>query len=148
MLSRVGRPQRPRAEVGWTSRVEPHRAHSRVGGVRPDPPTWRHPLPRFLRRLLTAGGVLVQPDRNGNRWLGPIGCTVSGALLNLVSKQRIGSFVAKLDTQALEELRDLIEADQMKPVVDSAYPLERAADTVALVKDGRPAGKVVVTVPA
>src|SRR4051812_16180318 len=36
----------------------------------------------------------------------------------------------------------------IKPVIDSEYPLERTADAIALVKDGRPAAKVVVTVAA
>ena len=52
------------------------------------------------------------------------------------------------DTATLDELRDLIEAAQIKPVIDSEYPLERAADAIVLVKDGRPAGKVVVKVSA
>ena len=36
----------------------------------------------------------------------------------------------------------------MRPVIDSRYPLAQAAEAVALVKDGRPAGKVVVTIAA
>jgi NADPH:quinone reductase-like Zn-dependent oxidoreductase len=102
--------------------------------------------PRALRHVLTPRGVLVQSYGDGSRWLGPIGGIASGVLLNLVSKQRITSFVAKEDTASLDELRELIEAGHVRPVIDSEYPLERAADAVALVKDGRPAGKVVVTV--
>jgi NADPH:quinone reductase-like Zn-dependent oxidoreductase len=102
--------------------------------------------PRALRRVLTPGGSLIQSYGDGSRWLGPLGNIASGALLNLVAKQRITSFVAKEDAETLEELRDLIEAAQIKPVIDSEYPLERTADAIALVKDGRPAGKVVVTV--
>ncbi len=104
--------------------------------------------PRALRRVLTPRGTLVQSYGDGSRWLGPIGGIVSGVLLNLVAKQRITSFVAKEDAETLEELRDLIEAGHLKPVIDSEYRLERAAEAVALVKDGRPAGKVVVTVAA
>ena len=104
--------------------------------------------PRALRRLLTPRGSLVQSYGDGSRWLGPIGGVASGALLNLVAKQRITSFVAHEDTESLDALRDLIQAGHLTPVIDSQYPLERAADAVALVKDGRPAGKVVVTVAA
>ena len=102
--------------------------------------------PRTLRRLLTPRGTLVQSYGDGGRWIGPLGGVVGGALLNLVAKQRITSFVAKEDTATLEELCDLIEAGHLRPVIDSQYPLEQAADAVALVKAGRPAGKVVVTV--
>jgi NADPH:quinone reductase-like Zn-dependent oxidoreductase len=104
--------------------------------------------PRAVRRLLTPRGSLVQSYGDGNRWLGPIGGVASGALLNLVTKQRITSFVAHEDTESLDTLRDLILAGHLTPVIDSQYPLERAADAVAVVKDGRPAGKVVVTVAA
>lgn len=102
--------------------------------------------PRALRRVLAPGGTLLQSYGDGNRWLGPVGGIASGALLNLLSRQRITTFVAKEDTETLEELRGLIEAGHLRPVIDSEFPLERAADAVALVRQGRPAGKVVVTV--
>ena len=104
--------------------------------------------PRALRRVLTPRGTLIQSYGDGSRRLGPLGSIASGALLNLVTKQRITLFVATEDTATLDELRDLIEAGHLRPVIDSEYPLERAAEAVALVKDGRPAGKVVVTVAA
>jgi NADPH:quinone reductase-like Zn-dependent oxidoreductase len=104
--------------------------------------------PRALSRVLTPGGTLIQSYGDGSRWTGPIGSIAKGALLNLVTKHRITSFVAKEDTATLEELRDLIEAGHVRPVIDSEIPLERAGEAVALVKEGRPAGKVVVTVAA
>jgi NADPH:quinone reductase-like Zn-dependent oxidoreductase len=102
--------------------------------------------PRALRRVLTPRGTLVQSHGDGSRLLGPLRSMASGALLNLVSKQRITLFVADEDTASLDELRDLIEAGHLRPVIDSEYPLERAGEAVTLVKDGRPAGKVVVTI--
>ena len=102
--------------------------------------------PRALRRVLTPRGTLVQSHGDGSRLLGPLRSMASGALLNLVSTQRITMFVADEDTASLDELRDLIEAGHLRPVIDSEYPLERAGEAVALVKDGRPAGKVVVTI--
>lgn len=104
--------------------------------------------PRRLRHVLTPRGTLIQSYGDGSRWLGPIGGIVSGVLLNLVTRQRITSFVAKEDTATLDELRGLIEEGHLRPVIDAEYPLERVADAVALVKDGHPAGKVVVTVAA
>lgn len=104
--------------------------------------------PRALRRVLAPGGTLVQSHGDGNRWLGPLAGIATGGLLNLVTKQRITSFVAKENTATLDELRGRIEAGYLKPIIDSEYPLERAAEAVSLVKDGRPAGKVAVTVAA
>jgi NADPH:quinone reductase-like Zn-dependent oxidoreductase len=102
--------------------------------------------PRDLRRVLTPRGTLIQSYGDGSRWLGPLGGIASGALLNLVAKQEITSFVAQEDTESLEELRGLIEAGHLSPVIDSLYPLERAAEAVDLVRHGRPGGKVVVSV--
>ena len=57
--------------------------------------------------------------------------------------------VAKANGRSLEaELRDLIDAGHVRPVIDSEHPLDRAGEAVALVRDGRPAGKVVVTMAA
>ena len=87
--------------------------------------------------LLTTGGTLVQSYGEGNRWLGPLGGIAAGALLNLIAKQRVTSFVAHEDnTETLEELRGLIEEDRLEPVIDSEHPLERAAEAVALVRGG------------
>jgi len=102
--------------------------------------------PRHLRRALTPRGTLIQSYGDGGRWLGPLGGIASGALLNLVAPQHIATFVAKEDTATLDELRALIEAGHLTPVIDTEFPLERAAEAVALVRDGRPAGKVVVRV--
>jgi NADPH:quinone reductase-like Zn-dependent oxidoreductase len=102
--------------------------------------------PRRLRRVLTPRGTLIQSYGDGSRWLGPVLGIASGALLNLVTKKRIISFVAHEDTASLEELRDLIEAGYLKPVLGSRYPLDQAAEALALVKNGRPAGKLVVNV--
>ena len=101
--------------------------------------------PRALRRVLTPRGTLIQSYGDGSRWLGPIGGIAAGAALNAVTKQHITSFVAKEDTASLDELRDLIEAGHLEPVIDSEFPLEQTPDAVTLVRNGRPAGKVVVT---
>lgn len=101
---------------------------------------------RHLRRALTPRGTLIQSFGDGNRWTGPLGAIAAGAMLNVFSKQHIGTFVAKEDTPSLDELRELIEAGQVMPVIDSQFPLAQAADAVALVREGRPVGKVVVSV--
>jgi NADPH:quinone reductase-like Zn-dependent oxidoreductase len=102
--------------------------------------------PRALRKVLTGRGTLIQSYGDGNRWVGPLSNMAAGAALNLFVRQTLKTFVAEETTQALDEIRDLVEAGHLRPIIDSRYPLSRAAEAVALVKDGRPAGKVVVTV--
>lgn len=104
--------------------------------------------PRTLRRVLTPHGTLVQSYGDGNRWFGPLVNIAAAAALNMLVAQTLKAFVATETTEALDEIRDLIEAGHLRPVIDSRYPLPQAADAVALVKDGHPAGKVIVTVAA
>ena len=102
--------------------------------------------PRVLRRVLTSRGTLLQSAGDGNRWLGPLGGMVQAAVLNLVVGQTLKTFVADETTETLDELRDLVEAGAVVPVVDRTYPLSQAAAAIRFVEEGRPAGKVVVSV--
>jgi NADPH:quinone reductase-like Zn-dependent oxidoreductase len=102
--------------------------------------------PAALRRVLTRRGTLIQSFGDGGRWLGPVGHIVHAAALNLVVGQTLKSFTATETTQTLDELRELIEAGRLAPVIASSYPLAEAAQAVQLVEHGSPAGKVIVTV--
>lgn len=102
--------------------------------------------PGALRKVLTGRGTLIQSYGDGNRWTGPLSSMAAAAVLNVFVRQTLKTFVAQETTQALDEIRGLVEAGHLRPIIDSRYPLARAAEAVALVKDGRPAGKVVVTV--
>ena len=44
------------------------------------------------------------------------------------------------------DLADLLEAGQLKPVIDRTYPLSAAADALRYVGAGHTRGKVVITV--
>ncbi|MDG4826729.1 NAD(P)-dependent alcohol dehydrogenase [Asanoa sp. WMMD1127] len=46
----------------------------------------------------------------------------------------------------LDELRDLIDAGAVRPVIDRVYPLAEAPDAIRYLALGHPAGKVVLTV--
>lgn len=102
--------------------------------------------PGALRRLLADDGVLLQSYGDGNRWTGPLVNLAWAALLNRFVSQRLTSFVAKEDTATLDSLTALIEAGQVRPVIDSVVPLAEAPQAIALVEHGSPAGKVVVRV--
>lgn len=102
--------------------------------------------PAAIRRVLTAKGTLIQSYGDGNRWFGPIGNIIKAAVLSLFVGQTLKSFIARETTETLDEITTLIEAGQLTPVIDRAYPLAEAAQAVQLVEQGRPAGKVTITV--
>jgi NADPH:quinone reductase-like Zn-dependent oxidoreductase len=102
--------------------------------------------PAAVRRVLTPHGTLIQSFGDGSRWLGPVGNIIKAVALNAVAGQTLKSFTAKVTATALAEVSGLIESGQLTPVIDRTYPLAEAAAAVALVEEGSPAGKVIVTV--
>ena len=102
--------------------------------------------PAAIRKVLTPHGTLIQSYGDGNRWVGPIGNMIKAAVLSLFVGQTLKAFTAKETTEALDEITELIEAGQLTPVIDRTYPLAEAAQAIQLVEQGRPAGKVTVTI--
>jgi NADPH:quinone reductase-like Zn-dependent oxidoreductase len=101
---------------------------------------------RTLRRLLTPAGTLViVGGEDGGRWLG-LGRQLTAVLLSPFVKQNLRMFVASEKAADLRALTELIEAGQVTPVVDRTFSLDRAAEAVAYLRDGRARGKVAVTV--
>jgi NADPH:quinone reductase-like Zn-dependent oxidoreductase len=102
--------------------------------------------PAAVRRVLTPRGTLIQSFGDGGRWFGPVGNIIKALALNAFVGQTLTPFNAKVTTQALDEIGDLIEAGRVTPVVDRTYPLTDAAAAVHLVEQGSPPGKVIVMV--
>ena len=96
--------------------------------------------------MLTPRGTLIQSYGDGNRWFGPLGNIFTAVVLTLFVGQTLKSFTAGVTTETLDEITDLIEGGQLTPVIARTYPLAQAAQAVRLVEQGRPAGKVTITV--
>ena len=54
--------------------------------------------------------------------------------------------LARQRTEDLFILKDLIEAEKVKPVIDRTYPLSETAEAIRYIEDGHAQGKVVITV--
>jgi NADPH:quinone reductase-like Zn-dependent oxidoreductase len=104
--------------------------------------------PPAIRKALAPRGTLIQSYGDGSRWLGPVGSILQAVLLNRFVSQTLTSFTAKETTETLDEITHLIDGGHLSPVIDRGYPLVDAAQAVALVEAGRPAGKVTVTIAA
>ncbi|HUG63933.1 MAG TPA: NAD(P)-dependent alcohol dehydrogenase [Gaiellaceae bacterium] len=102
---------------------------------------------RQLRRVLEPGAriVVVGGPRKG-KVLGPLGHVVRTKVRSLFTSQKATFFVAKLDKDGMETLRQLLEAGKLISVIDSTYPLDRLADALDHMAEGHPRGKIVVTV--
>jgi NADPH:quinone reductase-like Zn-dependent oxidoreductase len=100
----------------------------------------------LLRRALTPRGtlVIVGAEDAGN-WLG-VGRQLRAAALSPFVRQKLGTFISKERSEDLEELRKLLEAGTLRPVVDRTFPLEEVPDAISYLRSGRALGKIVITV--
>ncbi len=100
-----------------------------------------------LRRALTRKGRLViVGGEGGGRWLGGMDRGLRAILLSPFVSQRLGGVISVERGEDIEELRTLIEAGKLTPVVDRTFPLADAAHAVRYLTEGHAKGKVVITV--
>ncbi len=107
----------------------------------------RRPLTALRRALTPRGTLVIVGGEGGNRWSGGFGRQMLRApLLSLVVGQSFRPVNAKVNTQDLDVLRELIESGKVTPVIDRTYPLAEAPEALRYVHESRARGKVVVTV--
>jgi NADPH:quinone reductase-like Zn-dependent oxidoreductase len=85
-------------------------------------------------KVLKKGGVLVSIKGQDTDNLAP------------THDVRFDWFFMDPDGAMLADLGKLIEDGKVKPVIDSTYPMDQAADAYAALKDGHAVGKIVVTI--
>jgi NADPH:quinone reductase-like Zn-dependent oxidoreductase len=100
-----------------------------------------------LRQVLTPTGTAVLVGgEEGDSWTGGLDRTARARTLSLLIRQRLTNFVAKQRSADLERITALIEANQVRPVVDMTYPLDRVPEAMRHLEEGRARGKVVILV--
>ncbi|MCB9647823.1 MAG: NAD(P)-dependent alcohol dehydrogenase [Deltaproteobacteria bacterium] len=99
-----------------------------------------------LRRALTPTGTLVLVGARNDDPSGGIGRNLKAALLNLFSKQRLVSFVARENRPDLMVLEELALAGKLRPAVARVHEMREAQDALRALEAGHVAGKLVVAV--
>lgn len=101
---------------------------------------------RRIRRSLTRRGTLVLSSGRGGRVVGPLRRIAAASVMSPFVPQHLRTLAAKRDGDDLAELTRRIDAGEVRPVVDTVFPLERAGDAVARFEAGDVRGKLVLAV--
>ena len=100
-----------------------------------------------LRRALTPTGILVpNGGRFDNRWFAGGGRLAGGTVAFLFASQTLRTFITSTTAEDLVELKDLIEAGKVTPVIDRTFPLSETALAIGHVGEGHAQGKTVISV--
>jgi NADPH:quinone reductase-like Zn-dependent oxidoreductase len=101
---------------------------------------------RELTRILAPRGTLVLSSGTGSRTFGPLPRLVAAIVRSPFTRRRLKPLAARRSGDDLDELRALAEAGRLRPVVDEAFPLERATEAFARLASGSVRGKVALLV--
>ena len=104
-------------------------------------------LSQVRRALTPAGTLVIVGGEGGDRWIG--GGTwrsVRALVLSRFISQRLRPVLATPNTNDLVDLKQLVEADRMMPIINRTYSLRDTADAIRQLEEGHPRGKVVITV--
>jgi NADPH:quinone reductase-like Zn-dependent oxidoreductase len=106
----------------------------------------RRPLPALRRALVPGGTLVLIGGEGGNRWVGGLDRMVGAFVASPFTRAGLRPMLATMRTADLRFLTDLVETGRLKPVVDRTFPLAEAAHALRYLHEGRPKGKVVLTV--
>jgi NADPH:quinone reductase-like Zn-dependent oxidoreductase len=103
-------------------------------------------LSRLRRALTRTGTAVITGGEEGGSFSGGMNRQLRALALSPFLHQQLTMFIAKQRSSDLERLRLLIEAGQVTPSVERAYPLREAADALRHLESGDVRGKVVIRI--
>jgi NADPH:quinone reductase-like Zn-dependent oxidoreductase len=99
-----------------------------------------------MRRVLTPTGRVVMVAPQPGQWIGPIARILGAAITTRLGARPARAFLAQVTKDDLLVLKGRIEAGNVTPVIDRAYPFDQIPEAIRHVEDGHARGKVVITV--
>jgi NADPH:quinone reductase-like Zn-dependent oxidoreductase len=99
-----------------------------------------------VRRALTPTGTLVLNSGTGANGIEMMVRLVKPLALSPFARQNFRRFLSKPNHRDLVVLKELVESNKLRPVIDKTYALEDTAAALNHIETGHVSGKVVVTV--
>jgi NADPH:quinone reductase-like Zn-dependent oxidoreductase len=102
---------------------------------------------RQFRRVLTPNAtvVVVGAKFPSTKGLGPLSHVVGTRLASIGKGQTAKFFVAKVTTEDLSFLAELLESGKLRSVIDRTFPLSQTADALRYLGEGHARGKVIIS---
>jgi NADPH:quinone reductase-like Zn-dependent oxidoreductase len=104
-----------------------------------------HSLSR-LRRAVAPKGILVpNSGRSEKRVFGAVGRMFNALISSIFIRRQGRPYFAPVTKDDLEELKELIEAGKVAPVIGEAYSLAETPAAMAAIGAGHSRGKVIIS---
>jgi NADPH:quinone reductase-like Zn-dependent oxidoreductase len=100
----------------------------------------------FRRALTPEATVVLVGGPMKYRGLGPLPHLAGTWLKSRGRSQTVTFFLAKITTEDLTVMKELLEAGKVRPVIDRTCQLSEAVEALAYLGEGHARGKVVITV--
>ncbi len=98
------------------------------------------------RKALKPAGTLLSNGSPVGGWVGGLSHVIKAGLASTVVRQQGRPFVSMPRAEDLAALLELVEAGQLRPVIDRRYPLAETARAIAHVAEGHNQGTTVIEV--
>ena len=99
-----------------------------------------------MRRALTPSGRVVMVAPQPGQWIGPVARLAGAVITTRLGARPARAFLASVNRDDLNFLKDLIEAGKITPIIDRTYAFAAIPEAIRYVEAGGARGKVVITV--
>ena len=98
------------------------------------------------RGVLAPDGRYVSIGGPSGDWIGPMIPSLAAAITNIFVDQELGMMVARLRSEDLAALAELMEDGKVRPQLDRTYSLAEVAEAIRYSETGRAQGKIIIAV--